>query len=143
MPVLTRVKPTVDTPFHIEWDWFRRNGVDADLLVREQLCAECRQAFDEGKPVEEVDWVHPDTGEVFRVDAVREAILSHCQWKPDYISPATPLVTAVFRTLLANNNQPLSPRELAQRLSRWEPETILIVLSRGDVKWGLMPVETE
>ncbi|MDQ7030531.1 MAG: hypothetical protein Q9O62_12510 [Ardenticatenia bacterium] len=143
MAVLTKVKPTAETLFHIQWDWFRRNHVDTEVLLREQLCAECRQALDEGKLMGEVDWIDPDTGEVFRMDAVREAILSHCRWKPEYISATTPLITAVFRTLLANNNCPLSAHELAQRLTRWDPETILTVLSRGDVKWGITPTNGE
>ncbi len=143
MAVLTKVKPTADTLFHIEWDWFRRHHVETAILLREQLCPECRHALDEGKLTGDVDWIDPDTGEVFRVDAVREAILSHCRWKPEYISATTPLITAIFRTLLANNNRPLSARALAQRLARWDTDTILSVLSRGDVKWGIVPADVE
>lgn len=138
--VLTQVRPTIETPFHIEWDWFEYTDIDWQAVLREQLTEEARQAFEEGKPVEEVDWIDPDSGEVFRVDSLREAILSDCQWKPGYLTDATPLVTAVFRMLLANNNRPMTPIELAQRLGRSTPEKILTVLVRGDIRYGIRPV---
>lgn len=139
--VLTLIRPTVETPFHIDWNWFARNDIDGEQVLRDQLTPDVRQEFEQGKEIEDVDWIDPDTGEVFRVDSLREAILSECQWKPNYITESTPLITAVFRALLANNNRPTTPVELAQRLGRSTPETILNVLSRGGVKYGIVPTE--
>lgn len=138
--ILDLLRPTVETPFAIDWDWFKKHGIDAQLAVRSQLCQQCRREFDQGAPIEEVDWVDPNSGEVFRVDSLREHIMAHCQWKPDYITTATPLATGIFRALLANNNRPLSPVQLAQRLGRSDPETILRVLTRGETKNGVVPV---
>lgn len=131
--------PTIETPFVIDWDWFPRKGIDPQLMIKGQLCQQCRREFEQGASVEEVDWIDPNTGEVFRVDSLREHILAHCQWKPDYITPTTPLATGVFRALLANNNRPLSSIQLAQRLGRTDPNVILRLLTRGEIKNGIVP----
>lgn len=138
---LSFIRPTVETPFHIDWDWFERNDVNEEQVMRDQLTPDVRQEFEEGKVIEEVDWIDPDTGEVFRVDSLREAILSDCQWKPGYITQSTPLITAVFRALLANNNRPMTPVELTQRLGRSTPQTILNILTRGGIKYGIVPTQ--
>lgn len=138
--ILALLRPTTETPFVIDWTWFKKHGIDAQLAIRSQLCQQCRREFEQGAPIEEVDWVDPSTGEVFRVESLREHIMAHCQWKPDYITVTTPLVTGIFRALLANNNRPLSSVELAQRLGRTDPETILRVLTRGEIKNGIVPV---
>ena len=53
-----------------------------------------------------------DRGEVFRVDSLRECILTHCQWERDYINGETPLVQAVLRLFLSTNNQPMTVTEI-------------------------------
>ncbi|HYN87273.1 MAG TPA: hypothetical protein VER55_02025 [Ardenticatenaceae bacterium] len=138
--VLRLLRPTLNTRFVIDWDWFQRNRMNPQLAVGNQLCYQCRREFEEGLPVEEVDWVDSETAEVSRIDSMREHILVHCQWKPDYINTTTPLSTAIFRALLANNNRPLSVAELTQRLGRTDPETILRLLTHGEVKNGIVPM---
>lgn len=139
---LTLIRPTVETPFHIDWDWFDRNDVNERQVLRDQLTPEVRQEFEKSDTtIEEVDWIDPDTGEVFRVDSLREAILSDCQWKPSYITQSTPLITAIFRALLANNNRSMTPVEMTQRLGRSTPQTILNILTRGGIKYGIVPAK--
>jgi hypothetical protein len=58
---------------------------------------------------------------------------------PDYITDSTPLTNAVFRTFLANGNEPLTPVELGTLLNR-PPSTILRVLGRGRIYDGIKPV---
>lgn len=133
------VRPTVNTPFHIDWGWFEQNQLDPESAVRRQLCYRCQQQFEEGLAVEEVDYVDPESGEVLRMDNLRESILAHCREQRDYISEETPLMQSVFRLFLANNNTPLTPQEIAHHLSRADADTILRVLTSG-VKSGVVPL---
>jgi hypothetical protein len=56
-----------------------------------------------------------------------------------FVTNHTSLVDAVFRTLLANGNTPLSPEELSSRLDR-PAMTILLTLTGLQVYKGLRPV---
>ena len=79
--ILDLLRPTVETPFAIDWDWFKKHGIDAQLAVRSQLCQQCRREFNQGAPIEEVDWVDPNSGEVFRVDSLREHIMAPSSYR--------------------------------------------------------------
>jgi hypothetical protein len=137
---LARFRPTVDTKFHIDYDWWEKSGKNFRLYLRDQLCDECRDRFRDHQNTENVDWVDPDTGEVHRTDALRECLRTRCANDPDYINERLSLVSGCFRVFLANNNQPLSPNELNQLLPWASPETILRTLSSGQVYLGLRPI---
>ena len=49
---LSLIRPTVETPFHIDWDWFERNDVNEEQVMRDQLTPDVRQEFEEGKTIE-------------------------------------------------------------------------------------------
>ncbi|MGD9146739.1 MAG: hypothetical protein PVI80_14335, partial [Anaerolineae bacterium] len=59
--------------------------------------------------------------------------------KPDYINARTPVTTAVFRTFLANGNEPLTSEELGEQLNR-PPATILRTIGGFRVYNGIKPV---
>ncbi len=42
---LARFRPTVDTKFHIDYDWWETNSRNFRLYLRDQLCDECRERF--------------------------------------------------------------------------------------------------
>ena len=73
------------------------------------------------------------------VDGLWHALRTHCSSQPDYITDATPLMNAVFRTFLANGNTPMTSVELGTRLNR-PPSVILRVLGRGQVHNGVKRV---
>ncbi len=137
---LARFRPTTDTKFHIDYDWWVKSGKNFRLYLRDQLCDECRERFSNHQNTENVDWVDPDTGEVHRTDALRECLRTRCANDPDYINERLSLVSACFRVFLANNNQPLSPNELHQLLPWASSETVLRTLSSGQVYLGLRPI---
>jgi len=137
---LARFRPTTDTKFHIDYDWWGKSGKNFRLYLRDQLCDECRERFSNHQNTENVDWVDPDTGEVHRTDALRECLRTRCANDPDYINERLSLVSACFRVFLANNNQPLSPNELHQLLPWASSETVLRTLSSGQVYLGLRPI---
>ncbi|MFN8492092.1 MAG: hypothetical protein U0350_31105 [Caldilineaceae bacterium] len=137
---LARFRPTVETKFHIDYDWWEKSGKNFRLYLRDNLCDECRERFRDHQNTENVDWVDPDTGEVHRTDALRECLRTRCANDPDYINERLSLVTACFRVFLANNNQALSPTELNQLMPWASPDTILRTLGSTQVYLGLRPV---
>jgi hypothetical protein len=136
---ITRFRPTVDTKFHIDYDWWEQSGRDFRLYLRDQLCDECRERFADHQNTENVDWVDPDTGEVHQTDALRECLRTRCANDPDYINERLPLASACFRIFLANNNAALSPNELHQLLP-WLPADRILRTLGGDIVYlGLRP----
>lgn len=136
------VRPTLETPFHIDFEWWDRSQRELRVYLLSHLCSEHRQVFESHLGTEEIDWVDEDTGEVARVDGLQHILRTHCSQMSDYISPHTTLVDAVFRVFLANNNKPLTPLELGQRTGR-DPGLILKTLSGRRVYKGLRPYPEE
>ncbi len=134
------LRPSIDTRFHIDLDWWRKQNRDIRIFLSQSLCDECRPLYAETKDSGEVDWVDPETAEVRREDALWSALRSCCSTKPGYITPSTPIIDSIFLTFVANGNQPLSPRELYERLDKRPPEMILRMLTGGQVYLGIRPV---
>jgi methyltransferase-like protein len=105
------------------------------------LCDECRAAYPTPADARVIDRVNPQTGEVTRVDALWECLADHCGRKPDFITPATPLMSAIFRALLANGNNPMSPEQLHKRVGKSNAAGILRVLLSADIENGVVLVE--
>lgn len=136
---LSRYRPTVETKFHIDYEWWEKVGRSFRLALRDQLCEECRERFTNYMDTEDVDWVDPDSGAVRRTDALRECLRTRCANDPDYINERLPLTSACFRVFLANNNAPLSPNELHQLIPWRQPDAILRTLAGDQVYLGLRP----
>jgi len=133
------IKPTVDTPFHIDFDWWKKSERDWHVYLRSFLCAEHREVFENFNEGQVIDWVDPLTAEVKPVDGVQNALITHCARQPEFLTEQTALVDAVFRLFLANGNIPISSSELSQRLNR-PAVTILRTLGGARVYKGIRPV---
>lgn len=132
------VKPTLQTRFHIDFDWWRQNDRNWRVYLRNFLCQEHQEAFSSINTNEEVDWVDPDTAEVQRVDGLQHILISHCAQQSAFITQQTTLVDSVFRLFLSNGNIPLTPEELSEQLGR-DPRTILRTLSGARIYKGVRP----
>lgn len=133
------VKPTVTTPFHIDFDWWQKNERDWHVYLRSLLCAEHQAAFANAEEGQMIDWVDPVTAEVKPVEGVQNTLMSHCVKQPDFLTDQTAMVEAVFRLFLTNGNVPMSSEELGSRLNR-PAVTILRTLTAGRVYKGIRPV---
>ncbi len=131
------VKPTLNTPFHIDFDWWRQNDQEWRVHLRSCLPEEYQQAFAEAD-TEEADWVDPETAEVQRVDGLQHVLINYAARNDDFITSRTTLVEAVFRMLLANGNTPLTASEIGERLRR-PPMTILRTIAGVRVYKGIRP----
>jgi hypothetical protein len=134
------LRPTLDTPFHIDYEWWNKADRDLRVYLRSHLCAEHRAQYAEsGLDAEMIDWIDPQTAEVKRTDGLVLQMRMHCARQPEYITEHTSIVDAAFRVFLTNDNEPLTPKQLAAEIDR-DPDTILKTLGGRQVYQGLRPV---
>jgi hypothetical protein len=134
------IKPSLQTPFHIDFDWWQKNERDWHVYLRTLLCAEHQELFANVQQGEMIDWVDPKTAEVKSVDGIQHTLMSHCARRPEFLTEQTAIVEAVFRLFLTNDNIPMTAEELGARLNR-PPQTILRTLSGPRVYKGLRPLQ--
>jgi hypothetical protein len=132
------VKPTLDTPFHIDFDWWKQHDNNWRVYLHSCLCIEHQAAFSEYEETVYIDWVDPETAEVQRVDALQNLLITHCAKQPDFVTINTSMVDAVFRLFLADGNAPLTPIELSKKTGK-SADTILRTLAGPIVYKGLRP----
>jgi hypothetical protein len=135
----SRVRPTIQTHFHIDFTWWQDRDRDWRVFLQSLLCPEHQQIFAELPDDHLVDFVDPITAEVQRVDGLQHVLITHCAKLDGFISPHTTLVDAIFRIFLANGNIPMTPAELAQ-ISGRSPDLILRVLTGETIYRGLRPI---
>lgn len=133
------VKPTHATKFHIDFDWWDEQGRNFRVYLLSHLCGDCRARYADHLEAEMIDWVDADTARVTRVDGLWHSLRTHCSLKPDYVNERTPITTAVFRSFLANGNQPLTAEELSRLVHR-PSDTILRTIGGLRVHRGIRPV---
>ena len=132
------IKPSVNTPFHIDFEWWKKNERDWHVYLRSLLCAEHQETFASVEEGESIDWVDPQTAEVKPVEGIQNALMTHCVKQPDFLTEQTAMVEAVFRLFLTNGNIPMTAQELGGKLHR-PPDTILRTLAGPRVYKGLRP----
>ena len=135
----TRLRPTIQTRFHIDFKWWRDRDRDWRVFLQSLLCPEHQQVFAELPDDHLVDFIDPNTAEVQRVDGLQHVLITHCAKLEGFIAPHTTLVDAIFRIFLANGNTPMAPVELAQ-ISGRSPDLILRVLTGETIYRGLRPL---
>ena len=132
-------RPTLDTKFHIDFEFWDRADRDLNIYLRSHLCPEHQEAYADIEADTMVDSVNPKTAEVTRVRGIQHTLISHCSLLPDYLTPQTTLVNAIFRVFLSNGNSPLTAQDLGEVLNR-PARTILRMLSGGRVYKGIRPL---
>jgi len=132
------VRPNLETPFHVDFDWWQQNDRDWRVYLRSLMCEEHQTAFAEWGDDTMLDWVDPETAEVNVVDGFQHALMSHCALAPSFLTERTALVEAVFRLFLINGNKPMNSNQLSEKLGR-PAITILKTLAGMRVYRGLRP----
>jgi hypothetical protein len=132
------VKPSLDTPFHIDFQWWKENDNNWRVFLHSCLCEEHQTIINGINMDIQLDFIDPKTGEVTRIDALQHTLMTHCAIQEGFISSNTTLVDSVFRTFLTNSNQPLSPNELGEMINR-PSLTILRTLTGQKVYSGIRP----
>ncbi len=132
------LKPTVETPFQIDFDWWKEHDRSWRVNLRSCLCEEHQEMYADLSGDEKVDWIDPETAEVQVVDGLQHTLISHCARQEQFITDQTSLTEAMFRLFLANGNHPLSPDQLAEELNR-SSDKILQTISGPRVYKGIRP----
>ncbi len=138
----TLVKPTHTTPFHVDYEWWKRKNLRIGVELRIHLCEEHRVIFDEHFDTEKIDWVNAKTGEVTQVDGLQHVLQIHCSKQPDYIGRNLPLIDAIFRVFLANGNTPLTCQELSNIVGQ-PAEKVLRTLAGRRIYKGIRPARND
>jgi hypothetical protein len=135
---ISLVKPTIQTPFKIDFDWWQQNDRDWRVYLHNYLCPMHQAAFANVDIFDEVDWVDPETAEVQRVEGLQHILITHCAKDVSFITMQSTLVDSVFRIFLANGNTPLTPEQMADELGR-DASIILRTLTGLRVYKGIRP----
>lgn len=129
----------VRTPFHIDVNWWEQHG----RSLRRFLAVILDEAETELGPDTPMDYIDPQTAEVYELDPLWVRVLVTKARKPEYITETTPLAGAVLRALVENVNRPMSATDLYRRINRSNPETLLRVLRTARTVYGIVPVPEE
>ena len=133
---LSLIKPTAETLFHIDFDWWQENDSNWRIFLFEFLCLEHQAYFKDKADTTKIDAVDPETAEVKQVDGLLNELMNHCAKQEGFISANLPIIAKVLRTFLANGNQPLSVGALAEIVNR-PVTTVLATLSGPQVFKGI------
>ncbi len=134
------VKPTLETPFHIDFEWWQQNDREWRVYLRSLLSEEALVRFEDIISGDQlVDWVDPDTAEVHQVDGLQHVVITYTAQQEGFLDHHTALVEAVFRLLLKNGNTPMTISEIGEELGR-DPKQILKMLSGVRVYRGIRPL---
>lgn len=133
------VKPTMDTPFKIDFDWWKNHDRDWHVYLRSFLCDEHQAIFESLNNDETIDWVDVETAEVTQVDGLQHILISHCAKQDEFLTNKMALVDSVFRVFLSNGNKPLNAKQLGEQLNR-PANTILRTFSGIRVYKGIRPI---
>ncbi len=134
-------KANQDTQFHIDYHWWQTPAQLRSYLlshIPDEADRERISQSDEGKMV---DFVHPETGEVFRSDELNLALQQAAQ-QPDFINPQASVVDNIFRVFLKNGNKPLTPRELETYVGK-SASVILKTIGGTKIYNGIRPVSSD
>jgi hypothetical protein len=134
------IKPTTETPFHIDFDWWKQHDSNWHVYLQSCLCDEHQNKFTDHSTEIVLDWIDPITAEVHQIDGLQHIVMNHCALQPGFISEKTSLVDSVFRTFLANGNQPLSSLDLQEKTQR-PATTILRTIGGPQVYKGIRPFQ--
>jgi len=132
------VKPTLNTPFHIDFEWWRENDSNWRIFLVDFLCEKHRETFKDLEENTFIDIIDPESGEVGQVDGLYYELMNHCSKQDGFITDNMALTSRIFRVFLAKNNFPLSPLEL-QDIVNSPARTILSLLTGPQVYKGIRP----
>lgn len=131
------VRPTLDTPFHIDFHWWKEHDSNWRVYLHDCLCAEHQTVFTNLEEDSYVDWIDPATAEVTSVDGLQQILMTHCARQPGFLTSTTSLVDSVFRLFVSMGNVPLTPRQISEKTGK-QAEIIIRTLGTTVYK-GIRP----
>jgi hypothetical protein len=133
------VKPSTQTPFNIDFAWWKEHDNNWRVYLFSCLCQEHQERLMDQEVTGLIDWVDEKTGEVTSVDALQHILITHCAKQPEFLTNYTTVVDGVFKVFLSNGNIPLSPDDLSSHTGK-PADVILRTLAGSQVYKGLRPI---
>lgn len=133
---LSLIRPTAESLFHIDFDWWQENDSNWRVFLLSFLCPEHQEYFKDKADTVKIDAVDPETAEIKKVDGLLYELMNHCAKQDGFISEKIPVIAKVLRTFLSNGNEPLSANELAVIVDR-PVSTLLATLTGSQVYKGI------
>lgn len=130
-------RATVDTNFYIDFEWWEESNLDLKTYLMSRL--DLGEDFSLDTEFDKVDLIDPQTGEVHQVDGFQYIIQTYFNQLPDDFLSNASLVDAAFCVLLANANQPMTARGIAQRIHR-DADVVVRTLGGPKIYQGIRPV---
>jgi hypothetical protein len=134
------IKPTIETPFQIDFNWWKSHDQNWRVYLQSYLCKVHKQIFSSEINSLTIDWVDPETAEVKPVDGVEHTLMTHCAKQPEFLTEHTALVNSVFRIFLSNGNSPLTCAQLSSITGK-SADIILRTLTGTQVYKGIRPIQ--
>ena len=135
---LSLIKPTVNTPFKIDFDWWQQNDSNWRVFLLDFLCENHKAAFADQNGNQLIDAIDPETAEVTQVDGLLYELINHCAQQEGFLKQNLPLVAQIFRIFLSNGNQPLDANQLSEKTGK-PARTILVTIGGHRVYKGIRP----
>ena len=132
------IKPTIDTPYHIDFDWWKEHDNNWHVFLFSCLCPEHQALFQNQSSDTLIDWIDPNSAEIRQVDGIQTTLMSHCVKEPGFLTANTAMIDAIFRVFLSNGNNPMSPLELSDKIGK-SADTILRTISGFQIYKGIRP----
>ena len=133
---LSLIKPTAETLYHLDFDWWQDNDSNWRIFLLEFLCPEHQAFFKDKADTTKIDAVDPESAEIKQVDGLLYELMNHCAKQEGFINANLPIIAKVLRTFLSNGNQPLTAAALAEIVNR-PVATVLATLSGPQVFKGI------
>ena len=133
-------RATPDTKFFIDYDWWDESNLDLKTYLSTRLSIGDASALE--SDIDQVDIVDQRTGEGHQVDGFQYVVQAYFHQMPDDFVTHASLVDATFCVLLSNANQPMTAREIAERIHR-SPEIVVRTLGGPKIYQGIRPVLKE
>ena len=141
LKTLSLHRATPDTLFFVDYEWWESSNLDLKTYVLSRLSlGDDQLSFD--SDIDQIDIIDMKSGEVRRVDGFQYALQTYFSQLPDDFATRTSLVDAAFCILLGNANQPMSAREIAEKVGR-SPDVIVKTLGGPKVYQGIRPIFDE
>ena len=65
------IKPSLETKFYIDYDWWEHSRDDLQIYLLTHLTQDQQKALEDRDLREVFDYVHPETGEILRIGYAR------------------------------------------------------------------------
>ena len=136
---LSLIKPTLQTSFFIDFQWWRQNDRNWRIYIKSYLSEDIDLEKMDLDDDTLIDIINKETAEVHQVDALQHLLISQYADRDDFITENTSVAESIFRLLLANGNAPLTAIELGEATKK-DPKTVLRMLSGQRIYKGIRPL---